>query len=178
MRRLLHDYTITAAHDGEIDALIAVDLAAGQLFAGTGLIAGEALLDHVPRGVFETGIRQGNVFTARDAAGLPVGFTLASQRGGTFYLDQISVDPAHGRKGLGRALIARLFDEARTRGYRLVTLSTFRDLAWNGPFYRQLGFREVARQKMADWMLELEHAQAASLDVSKRCFMRRRVSWL
>ena len=59
-----------------------------------------------------------------------------------------------------------------------MTLSTFRDVPWNGPFYRRLGFRELSRQEMADWMLDLESIQAATLDVSKRCFMMRKIGWL
>ena len=59
-----------------------------------------------------------------------------------------------------------------------MALSTFRDVPWNGPFYRRHGFRELARKEMAAWMLDLEHIQAQSLDVTKRCFMVRKIGWL
>ena len=59
-----------------------------------------------------------------------------------------------------------------------MTLSTFRDLPWNAPFYRTLGFRELPRKQMTDWMLEIETRQAAVMDVTKRCFMRRKARWL
>jgi ribosomal protein S18 acetylase RimI-like enzyme len=178
MQSLPEDYSITRSARDEIPALIAVDLAAGGLFADTGLLSAEALADHVPAEVFEHALEENDLLVARDRKGRPVGFALTSQRGGTLYLDQISVHPDHGRRGLGRALIARLADEARTRKLRCITLSTFRDLAWNGPYYRSLGFREIPQAKMAGWMRDLESVQAASLDVSQRCFMIRKVKWL
>ena len=158
--------------------LIEVDLAAGQLFAPTGLIQGEALNDHVPQTVFEQAIAAGDVVKVHEGPGVPLGFALVSHRGGTLYLDQLSVHPDHGRKGLGAALIQRVFQVAKQRKLRLVTLSTFRDVPWNGPFYRKLGFRELARKELADWMLDLEKIQALSLDVSKRCFVARKIGWL
>lgn len=178
MQSLPEDYSITRSARDEIPALIAVDLAAGALFAETGLLSEEALGDHVPEEVFEHALEENDLLVARDARGQPIGFALTSQRGGTLYLDQISVHPDHGRKGLGRALIARVIEAARERKLRCITLSTFRDLAWNGPYYRTLGFREIPQAKMAGWMRELEKVQSASLDVSQRCFMMRKVRWL
>lgn len=170
-------HLISPAQAEDIDALIAIDLAAGQLFAPTGLISDDGLQDHVPRAVFEQAIEVGDVFRI-DRDGTPAGFALVSQRGGTLYLDQISVHPGHGRKGLGGALVQHVCQIARQRRLKQVTLSTFRDIPWNGPFYRALGFRELARKEMAGWMLELEKIQAHSLDVSQRCFMVRKIGWL
>ncbi|MBI1398996.1 GNAT family N-acetyltransferase [Hyphomonas sp.] len=179
MRRLPEGYWISGAAVDEIPALIAVDLASGQLFAGTGLLPESEEDDFVPADVYGAAIPAGHVFAARDRKGKPVGFALTSVRDGSLYLDQISVDPAHGRKGLGAALVRRVVRDARDRRLKSVTLSTFRDVAWNGPFYRSLGFREVARRKMTAWMLELEGIQAEKgLDVDKRCFMARRSGWL
>ncbi|MEN0079122.1 MAG: GNAT family N-acetyltransferase, partial [Pseudomonadota bacterium] len=117
------------------------------------------------------------VFVVREEAAEPVGFTLTSLRGGALYLDQISVHPGHGQKGLGRALMERVFEDARQRRFKYIILSTFRDVAWNGPFYRSLGFHELKRGELSDWMLDLEAAQAESLDTTKRCFMRKRLRW-
>lgn len=179
MRRLPEGYSISGAAVDEIPALIAVDLASGQLFTGTGLLPESEEDDFVPADVYQAAIPAGHVFAARDRKGKPVGFTLTSVRDGSLYLDQISVDPAHGRKGLGAALVRRVVKDARDRGLKSVTLSTFRDVAWNGPFYRSLGFREVPRRKMTGWMLDLEGAQAErGLDVDQRCFMARRSGWL
>lgn len=178
MRRLPGGYSISGVDADEIPDLIAIDLAASQLFAGTGMLPDAELLDHVPADVFEAARPGGHVFAARDRKGVAAGFVLTSLRGDTLYLDQISVHPAHGRRGLGAALIRRVFQDAADRGLKTVTLSTFRDLPWNAPFYRTLGFRELPRKQLKDWMLEIEARQAAVMDVTKRCFMRRKSGWL
>ncbi|MBA3067134.1 MAG: GNAT family N-acetyltransferase [Hyphomonas sp.] len=179
MRRLPDGYSISGVAADEIPALIAVDLASGQLFAGTGLLPEWAEGDFVPADVLEAAVPGGHLFAARSPKGNPVGFALTSVRDGSLYLDQISVDPAHGRRGLGGALVRRVVKDAGRRKLKTVTLSTFRDVAWNGPFYRSLGFREVPRRKMTGWMLDLEGAQAErGLDVDQRCFMARRSGWL
>jgi len=178
MRRLPQGYLITPAAPEDVADLVFADLAASKLFAGTGYLPEDALADHVPVETLEGAMLTGHIFAVRHG-GEAVGFALTSVRGATLYLDQISVDPAHGRKGLGAALMARVHRDAARRGLKSVTLSTFRDLAWNGPFYRRLGYRELPRAKMQPWMHEIEAAQTANgLDVSKRCFMVRRTGWL
>lgn len=175
IRRLPEGYAICGAAPEEIPALIAIDLAAGQMFAGTGLLPEDALGDHVPADVFEAAIPLGHVHTVRGRKGELAGFVLTSVRENVLYLDQISVDPAQGRKGLGGALIRRVMEEAKDRGLKRVVLSTFRDLPWNGPFYRKHGFRELPRRKLEKWMIEIESAQdERGLDVRARCFMMRR----
>ncbi|MEL7128344.1 MAG: GNAT family N-acetyltransferase [Pseudomonadota bacterium] len=168
-------YSIRFANQLDIPALIAADRAASELFRPTGLIPDMATIpESVPAEVLSAAIEMGMVLVAEDEHG-PIGFVLCQPRGSVLYLDQISVDPAHGRKGLGRILMAHVYMLAEEHKLSAVVLSTFRDLPWNGPFYRRLGFREIARNKMEDWMIEIETVQAETLDVEQRCFMRRPV---
>lgn len=175
MRDLPEGYSITDAEVDDIPALIAVDRAASALFAPTGLIREEDLDDHVPVNVLEAEIPQGNVFAVRNEHGWAVGFALVRPRGNGLYLDQISVHPDHGQQGLGRALVLRVLTEAEARKLPYVSLSTFRDLPWNGPFYASMGFKELSRDKLEPFMLEIEAAQMPHMDVTKRCFMQRKV---
>ena len=172
MHQIPDSYSITAARPADITALIAVDKAASTLFAPTGLLSPEALKAHVPASVFEQEIPHENVRVARDETGWPVGFVLVRQRVRGLYLDQVSVHPDHGRQGLGRALVMTALDMAARRNLAHVTLSTFRDLPWNGPFYRALGFRELSRKQYDPYMLDIEDAQSQIMDISQRCFMR------
>ncbi|MFN7054002.1 GNAT family N-acetyltransferase [Hyphomonas sp.] len=177
MRHLPADYQLCGAAQEEIPDLVRIDLAAGQLFAGTGLIPEAELGDHVPEDILAAAIPAGHLHTVRDYKGRLAGFALTSLRRNTLYLDQISVHPDHGRKGLGAALLARVIAEAKERGLKTVLLSTFRDLPWNAPFYRLHGFRILPKRRYETWMLQIEEAQAErGLDVSKRCFMARRTS--
>jgi 4-diphosphocytidyl-2-C-methyl-D-erythritol kinase len=178
MRRLPQGYLITPAAPEDVADLVFTDLAASKLFAGTGYLPDEALTDHVPVSTLEAAMLTGHLFAVHHE-GAAVGFALTSVRGASLYLDQLSVDPGHGRRGLGAALMGRVLQDAGRRGLKSVTLSTFRDLAWNGPYYRRLGFRELPRARWQGWMREIEAAQMANgLDVSKRCFMIRRTRWL
>ena len=74
---------------------------------------------------------------------------------------------------LDQGQLARV--EAEHRKLPHVSLSTFRDLPWNGPFYASMGFREISRQQFEPYMIEIEEAQKPFMDVTKRCFMRRKV---
>lgn len=176
MRRLPREYQLCGAAQEEIPDLIAIDLAAGQLFAGTGLLPETELGDHVPADVLSDAIPAGHIHTVRDAKGRLAGFTLTSVRRNALYLDQISVHPDHGRKGLGGVLLQRVIGEAKDRGLKTVLLSTFRDLPWNAPFYKRHGFRIVPKKRYETWMLQIEEIQAErGFDMSKRCFMARRL---
>ena len=178
MQRLHDGYALTSARHHDLDAVIAVDLAAGQMFSPTGLLSEAALEDHVPASVLEAALAQDNLKVARDAAGSVVGFVLVSARGDVLYLDQVSVHPDHGRRGLGAALVRHVIQLAKDRRQKRVVLSTFREVTWNAPFYRKLGFREIPRARLTDWMKDIEAVQAEVMDVSQRCFMQIRVRWL
>ena len=175
MPDLPEGYSITYAEMDDIPALISVDKAASALFEPTGLLTPDALADHVPSEVLEVEIPLHNVFVARNQHDWAVGFALIRPRGTGLYLDQVSVHPDHGKRGLGRALVIRTLAEAEARKLPHVSLSTFRDLPWNGPFYASLGFREMSRGNFEPYMVEIEEAQKPFMDVTQRCFMRRNV---
>ena len=59
------------------------------------------------------------------------------------HLEQLSVHPDHAGRGLGRALLQAGCDWAAAEGYPELTLATYRDVPWNGPFYASEGFVEV-----------------------------------
>jgi len=175
MPALPDNYAISLATAADIPALIAADKAASELFVPTGLLDAAALDDHVPANVFETEIPLKNVIAVRRSNKEAVGFALFRPLGDGLYLDQVSVSPEHGQKGLGRALVLKVITEAEKRRLPHVSLSTFRDLPWNGPFYASMGFKELTRDKLEPFMLEIEDAQRSVMDVTKRCFMRRKV---
>jgi GNAT superfamily N-acetyltransferase len=72
----------------------------------------------------------------------PVGFCRIDAVDGKAHLEQLSVHPDHARRGLGRALLRAGCDWARARGDDDITLATYRDVPWNGPFYASEGFVE------------------------------------
>jgi GNAT superfamily N-acetyltransferase len=66
------------------------------------------------------------------------------------HLEQLSVHPDHGRRGIGRALLRAGCAWAAARDYRELTLATYRDVPWNGPFYESERFVEIG--PVDDWM--------------------------
>jgi GNAT superfamily N-acetyltransferase len=75
--------------------------------------------------------------------GPPVGFVHVLVIDGQAHLEQLSVLPARQRQGIGRALVEAAIAEAKGRGFDRLSLCTYRDVPWNGRFYRSLGFTEV-----------------------------------
>jgi|EndMetStandDraft_5_1072996.scaffolds.fasta_scaffold389461_2 GNAT superfamily N-acetyltransferase len=80
---------------------------------------------------------------APDDESAPVGFVHVLVIDGHAHLEQVSVVPGLQGRGIGGALVRAAMAEARTRGFDRLSLCTYRDVPWNGPFYRSLGFTEV-----------------------------------
>ncbi len=179
MRDLKHSpsmrdaYVIRLAQAHELAALPDVEVRAGALFAQAGL---PEIVDHEPGDVeyIRSFMRAGAVHVAVSDRGEPVGFGLSGLLDGAAHLYELAVDPAHGRRGLGARLVAAGCGFGQAKGCRAITLSTFRDLAWNGPYYIKLGFRAVPRN---DWTpgMHLLHGREVDigLPVERRFFMRK-----
>jgi len=73
----------------------------------------------------------------------PIGFARLDVIEGEPYLSQLSVHPSAMRQGVGSALLESAAGWARAQGYDSLALATFRDVAWNAPFYARHGFVEV-----------------------------------
>jgi ribosomal-protein-alanine N-acetyltransferase len=75
----------------------------------------------------------------------PAGFVLTRKAADEEELLLIAVLPEHRRRGLGEALIAQLFDEARARG----TVSVFLEMRRGNPaihLYEKVGFRPIGKR--------------------------------
>lgn len=75
-----------------------------------------------------------------DSAATVVGFVHVLELDGHAHLEQLSVLPAHGRRGIGRRLVDDALAEARRRGHAEITLRTYSEVPWNAPFYASCGF--------------------------------------
>lgn len=103
-----------------------------------------------------------------------VGFCTVDTLDGAAHIGELAVDPAHGRQGFGTRLLEASVSYAVRSGYSAITLTTFRDVPWNGPWYLRRGFVELPESQ---WGPELrdqwEVERAAGIDLAPRIAMRR-----
>lgn len=59
------------------------------------------------------------------------------------HLEQLSVRPAAARAGVGRSLLRAAMGATLDRGQDWLTLMTYADIPWNGPWYARDGFTEI-----------------------------------
>ena len=163
---------IRKARADELPLLAEIEISAGALFAEAGL---GAIAEHgaaEPRFV-QSVARAAGVFVAV-TEGKPVGFILAAPLDLHLHIYELSVHPDHGRQGLGRRLVEAVCADAAARGFRAVTLSTFRDIAWNAPFYASCGFRILDESEWTPaFYLAHYHEEELGLPLERRCFMRK-----
>lgn len=107
---------------------------AGERFADIGMFL-EAPVPVADRGEVPLA-----VFVSGDP---PVAFAWLSLVCGEPHIEEVAVLPSVGRRGIGRALVEASCRWAEQARYRSVTLCTYRDVPWNGPFYRSAGFVEL-----------------------------------
>ncbi|MEN2978108.1 GNAT family N-acetyltransferase [Tistrella bauzanensis] len=151
--------------------LAAIEDAAAGLFAGIGIALGAAASDPA---VLATAARQHRLLVATDKDDRPLGFALTTIVDGHAHLAELDVAPAFGRRGIGRRLVAAVAAGAAIAGHDRLTLTTFRDVPWNGPFYRRLGFLTIAPDDIGPGLAAIRAAEALRLDpLSPRIAMQR-----
>ena len=166
-------YRIRAPRADELPAFDTIEEDADQRFLDVGLPV-EVDLDTLPLAVLEEARRDGRAWVAADDEDRPVGFAVVILLDGQPHLEQVSVLAAHGRRGLGRRLVETAVAWARATGAPSITLSTFRDVAWNGPFYASCCFRTLAEAELSPALVALrEHERRIGLPLEARVVMRR-----
>ncbi|HDC4279496.1 TPA: GNAT family N-acetyltransferase [Enterobacter cloacae] len=162
--------TVRPTRPGDVTALPAIERAAGERFrdypelawlAEGDVISAEQHLDYAERGLSWLAL-------ANDQ---PVGFILAETHVSSLFIVELSVHLDWQGKGIGRRLIACVADQARKRGLASLTLTTFRDVPWNAPFYARLGF-EMITTLTPELREKREEETAHGLAYDARCAMR------
>jgi GNAT superfamily N-acetyltransferase len=163
---------IRAARPHEYALLQDIERRAGELFREIGMpeIADDEPfdVDHLASGAA--------LYIATDDDDQPIGYALVDLVDGHAHLEQLSVVPEAGNQGVGTALIDAVVDWAKARGDSEVTLTTFRDVAFNAPLYAKRGFVEVPEADWTDGLRAVVAKEAAAgLDVTQRVVMSRSV---
>lgn len=141
-------YSIRKARRDELSRLPEIEDEAGRLFEGVVSLPDEEHDGHDPVVPFARAQAAGLLWVAADANDAPVAFAMFEELDGALHLEEIDVHPDHMRQGLGARLIDAAAAWARELGYAEMTLTTYREVPWNAPYYERLGFRERAE---AEW---------------------------
>lgn len=170
--------SIRAATTRDLPVLRDIERDAGRLFAGIGM---DAVADDEPLSIDEldTYRRADRLWVAVDVSqggedDEPVGYLAAEVVDGNAHVEQVSVRPSSARRGIGRALVEHVAGWAEADGLPAITLTTFVDVPWNAPYYRRLGFRELADDEVTPGLRAKRAEEAAhGLDRWPRVSMRR-----
>jgi predicted N-acetyltransferase YhbS len=151
--------SIRLARDADVPALPAVEHAAVQLFIG---YAPESVQeDATDECTFFHAVRKRLLWVALSGS-TPVGFAHVEMLAADLpHLEELDVHPSHGRRGLGTALVQTVCAWATGAGYSALTLTTFRAVPWNFPFYARLGFEEIPREDLRPELAAVVAKEAA-----------------
>lgn len=100
------------------------------------------------------------------------GFLSAERFGDDLHIHEVSVAQPLQGQGWGRRLVDTAIHHARAQQLRAVTLTTFKHVPWNAPFYRRLGFEPHAHQRLENTLAD-EYAQGFA--PGSRCAMAYKV---
>lgn len=168
-------YTIRLGRAEEAATLREIERVAQRSFAGVGypeLAEGEP----VPAAAFMQAARDGLLLVAADSGDQPAGFALCEHVDDDLYIYELDVHPDHAGRRLGARLLDAAAGLARRNGWPALTLTTFRHVPWNAPYYARLGFAAIPSAEIGPGLqLVLERQRAAGLDMANRLAMRRSV---
>jgi GNAT superfamily N-acetyltransferase len=170
------DYVIALAAPEHLGALGAVEAGAASRFRGW-RVPPAMFEEATPLRVFEAAQTAGHLWVAISSVGDCVGFALVEPSGGRLHLEELDVLPEHGGRGLGRALVGEVERWAADRGFGEITLTSYRDVPWNEPFYLRLGYSVVEPDDLdAELVARLAAESARGLDTMPRVAMRKRLA--
>lgn len=149
---------IRLAREDELPLVREVERASGEIFRDIGLaeIADEEPLSLTELGHYQ---RAGRAWVTTEgggaagtegagAGGKLLAFLLAEPVDGNLHIAQVAVHPAAAGRRLGAALIEHLARLAVADSAPRLTLTTYRDVPWNAPYYRTLGFGEIPEPEL------------------------------
>lgn len=154
--------------------LAPIERAAGLLFLQVGMpeIARD---EPLPEDVLFRGVDTRMLWVAVDEVegALPVAYLLAERLDESFHIEQLTVHPRYARQRIGSRLVDACSDWAATSAYQSLTLTTFRDVPWNAPYYQRIGFVEVPDSRLSPALRKIvQREHDLGLDRWPRVVMR------
>lgn len=168
------NFSIRKARSEDIPLLGPVERSAAEIFrtVNLGSLADDETT--VAPSILATMVDSNHLLVAVNESDQPIGFVGGMDIDGNFHIVEISVAQAVQGKGVGSALMAEMTRQVKEEKFMVMTLTTYRNVAWNGPWYKKLGFQEVTAEEMGKeylkiWDVESQHGH----DMASRCVMRK-----
>lgn len=169
-------FSIRLARIKEVARLGEIEARASQLFDDT------EISDYLNGEIYDPAeleelIEKQQVWVACTKDDLPVGFVILLKAEDVLHIEELDVLPEYGRRGIGAGLVEHACGWAKANGFDTVTLSTFRDIPWNTPFYSRHEFETIEPSDFTQWMTRLrETERSKGLPIEARVIMRRLLS--
>jgi GNAT superfamily N-acetyltransferase len=164
---------IRLARDDDLPTLQDIERAAGAGFRDLGM---DVVADGEPPDLatLRSFQRDGRAWVFVDGDDRPAAYLIVDAVDGQAHVEQVSVHPSHARHRIGRRLIDQADTWAAEHGLAELTLTTYVDVAWNGPYYQRLGFRFLHDDELGPGLRAIRDREAASgLDAWPRAAMIR-----
>jgi ribosomal protein S18 acetylase RimI-like enzyme len=166
---------VRARRPDDVLLLAPIEQAAGLLFLEVGMpeIAGD---DPLPEDMLLQGVDAELLWVAVDEGEslAPVAYLLAKNLDESHHIEQLTVHPRYARQRIGSRLIDACGEGAIACGSGSLTLTTFRDVPWNAPYYRRIAFVEMPDSQMSPALREIvQQEHDAGLDRWPRVVMGR-----
>jgi len=172
------DITIRRAEMRDADALPDIEQSAGETFRLIPELAWLADGDNIPAERHRHLIELGACWIAVGRDDHPVGFVSAEAILGELHVWEFDVRRDLQGGGIGRKLIQHAIDDAHARALSAVTLTTWRDVAWNEKFYAKLGFKTLSNHEINARLSDILRGEVEQgFAAEKRCAMRLSLSW-
>jgi len=165
------EFSIRLAKASDAQAFHDVEDDAAELLRNSPLLDGIPIPPSSSANHHRKVIAKGRSLTAVEGETV-VGFAASGPVGRELHLHELSVATSHQRRGIGATLLRALKIDARNSGFQAITLSTFRAIPWNAPFYTKHGFTEVINLESHPHLAQsLEEAVELGMPAESRCAM-------
>src|SRR5262249_33525933 len=158
----------------DADLFPELEQSAGLLLRTDRELAWLADADNLPAERYREIIAEGWSWIAESTEGHAIAFAAVTREDRELHIWELDVRIEYQRQGIGRQLMRRLIAQAAESRISAVTLTTFRDLPWNMPFYQSIGFEPVAPENLDPRLAALLAGEVRrGLPAARRCAMRR-----
>ena len=165
---------IRLAYIDELEEIIEVEHIASQRFSEYGLFSSsEGEEDDAEETSYEVGneqregIEKKRLWVALTPDGKIVGFALAQVIDQEGHLREIDVLQDFGRRGIGRSLINTVIDWCHDQGYPTLTLTTFKHIPFNRPYYEKLGFRIIPDAELRGTLKDMAEKERSTFALER-----------